>query len=244
MSNAAEKIVRGVLRPAGAAVRRIDREVKGAKAGAEAGPSEGVAFVMGTVVAKEGASFVVRAGEQELKAARAVSCLLDPDVGDRVLCAAQGDERYVMSVLKREGSAPSRLTAPGDLSISTPSGGFSVVSKEGIDMATAKEARVVAGSFLLRAAEGSVFVDRLSALGSALRAEVSKIKVVAEQYDSILERAYQRVKRSYRMVEEIDQVRAGQIDMSAKATVRVHAENAVLTANELIKMDGEQIHIG
>jgi hypothetical protein len=32
--------------------------------------------------------------------------------------------------------------------------------------------------------------------------------------------------------------------MAAKDTVRVHAESAVLTANELVKVDGEQIHIG
>ena len=50
------------------------------------------------------------------------------------------------------------------------------------------------------------------------------------------------MKRSYRAVEETDQLRAGQIDYVAKETLSLHGENALLTAEELVKVDGEQIH--
>jgi Protein of unknown function (DUF3540) len=52
------------------------------------------------------------------------------------------------------------------------------------------------------------------------------------------------VPRSLRTVEAMDQLRAGQIDHVAQGTLNLHGENAVVTAEELVKLDGEQIHVG
>jgi Protein of unknown function (DUF3540) len=60
----------------------------------------------------------------------------------------------------------------------------------------------------------------------------------------VLERCHQRVARSYREVEETDQVKAGQIDYTADTSLQLHAKYALVTADQLVKMDAEQIHIG
>ena len=52
------------------------------------------------------------------------------------------------------------------------------------------------------------------------------------------------VGRVRRTVEELDHVRAEQIDYAAKKTMSLHGDNAIVTANELVKVDGEQIHVG
>jgi hypothetical protein len=39
-------------------------------------------------------------------------------------------------------------------------------------------------------------------------------------------------------------VRAGQIDMQASRTLRLHAKNTLVTSKELVKVDAEQIHMG
>jgi hypothetical protein len=77
-----------------------------------------------------------------------------------------------------------------------------------------------------------------------VRAQIDKLKLFAEHVDSVAERVAARVRRSYRTVEECDQVRAERIDYVAKGTMTLHAENALLTAEELVKLDGEQIHVG
>ncbi len=84
---------------------------------------------------------------------------------------------------------------------------------------------------------------QLALVGSVVRAEVEAVKLSATTFESIVERVTQRIKRAYRFVES-EQVRAERLDYAATKTVRLHAENAVLTAEELIKIDGAQIHVG
>ena len=62
--------------------------------------------------------------------------------------------------------------------------------------------------------------------------------------DSVLGRLSQTTKRVYRRVEDLEHVRAGQIDCASEGNLRLHGENTLLTAKELVKADGKQIHIG
>jgi len=39
-------------------------------------------------------------------------------------------------------------------------------------------------------------------------------------------------------------VRAGQIDMQASESMRLHAKNTFVTSKALVKVDAEQIHMG
>jgi hypothetical protein len=48
----------------------------------------------------------------------------------------------------------------------------------------------------------------------------------------------------FRFVEEIDQTRAGTVDLRAQNLMAIRGENAVISARVLAKVDGEQIHIG
>jgi len=81
-------------------------------------------------------------------------------------------------------------------------------------------------------------------LGATLSAEVERLKVFAIRCEELFETLSQRVKRSYRTVSERDQLRAEQIDYAARENLSLHGKNAVVTARELVKLDGEQIHLG
>lgn len=192
----------------------------------------------GTIVGCPGRGmFTVRAGNRLVDARRATGCLVEPEEGDRVLLAWVGDDRFILSVLAREPGASSRLSVDGDLELRVPAGRFVVASQEGIDLTTAADTNVTAGRLSVNAVEGKVFVQALTALGDRLDAEWSRVKVVAE-------RLHQKVARSYRFVTEMDQLRAAHLDYRAEQTARVHSHNAVITADEVIKLDGKQVHIG
>src|SRR6202012_3994257 len=109
---------------------------------------------------------------------------------------------------------------------------------------SSQEVSVVSGAIRLNAVDGSVALERLSFLGKLVRAEIGKAKVFGETLDSMLERVSQRVKRSYRVVEECDHVRAEQLDYAAKKRLSLHGETAMLTAQHLAKVEGDQIHLG
>jgi Protein of unknown function (DUF3540) len=195
--------------------------------------------------ARDGGLFAVYVEGGEYRAKRAVSCLIEPEVGDTVaLLTTQSGACYVTAVLEREAGAAGRIVADGDLEIQLRAGHFSVAAQEGVNLLSSKGVAIVAGSLRVNAQEGNVVLERLSFLGAFARAEVEKIKVVAGSLDQVLDRFSQRVKRSFRKVEELDQVKAEHIDYAASSSMSLHAQNALVTAEELVKVDGEQIHVG
>jgi hypothetical protein len=199
----------------------------------------------GSVVRTDGGALVVRAGSGHYEARRAASCLLEPQPGDVVLIAVLPSGLcYVLAVLDREQGAAARVALEGDLEIKLARGRLRVAAQEGVDVASAKEISLLSGGLRVHASEGSVVVQRLSMLGGLIQAEVEKVKVLAGSIDSVLDRISQRVKRAYRTVEEMDQLRAERVDYVAKKSMRLHGENTVMTAEELVKIDGEQIHLG
>jgi hypothetical protein len=190
--------------------------------------------------------FVVETETREVRAKRATSCLLEPAPGDLVMVAAVDfqDQAYVLAVLEREAGSPGTIVADGDLDIKLPGGSFGVVASEGVRLVSSKDVSVVSGALHINAVDGSVALERLSFLSKFIRAEVGRAKVFGETVDSVLERVSQRIKRSYRIVEECDHVRAEQIDYAAKKRLSLHGENALVTAQHLAKIEGDQIHLG
>jgi hypothetical protein len=87
-------------------------------------------------------------------------------------------------------------------------------------------------------------IEELGFFGRLVQAEVAKVSLVAQEVDSVLTRLTQRAKRVFRFVEEIDQTRAGTVDMRAQNLIAIRGENAVISARVLAKVDGEQIHLG
>jgi hypothetical protein len=194
-------------------------------------PIEGVFQEMGRVLAAEGDTLRVRAGACDYDAKRAVSCLVEPVADDIVLVAlAPNGAAYVLAVLEREEGARATLSTDGDLEIRQRHGRVTIAAQEGIDLIAAKAVSVIGHELQVNVAEGSL-------VGRSL-------KVLAHTLDSVLERLSSRVKHAHRTVEETDTLRAERIDYSATSTMSLHGENAIVTAEQLVKVDGAQIHLG
>lgn len=177
-------------------------------------------------------------------ARRAKSCLVAPEIGDRVLCASGPDGRYVLAVLEGRAGAPTRLAADGDLHIQSRGGRVAVSSPHGVDLVSGGDLAMTSAELHVRAGKGSVAVEELGFFGRLVQAEVTKIALAAQEVDTVMTRLTQRAKRVFRFVEEIDQTRAGTVDMRARDLVGIRGENAVIAARVLAKVDGEQIHLG
>ena len=200
---------------------------------------------LGTVVREAGRELRVRTETGEYLAKRAVSCLVQPEVGDEVLVAARATGAcYVLAVLEREPGAATELSVDGDLRIKVPAGRFAVAAQQGMSFVSAEELAIASGRVDVRAVEGSVAVERLTYWGRLVQSEIEKVKLIAGSLDAVLDRWSQKVKRVYRRVEETDQLRAGNVDYVADKTMSLHAENALVTAKEIVKVDGEQILLG
>lgn len=186
----------------------------------------------------------VRLWSGSLEARRAKSCLVAPEVGDKVLCAVDAEGAFILAVLEGREGARTLLAVSGDLELQARGGRASVSASEGVDIVSAGAVAVTSSELHLRARKGSVAIDELGFFGRLVRAEVTRVALVAQEVDSVLTRLTQRAKRVFRFVEEIDQTRAGTVDMRAESLLALRGENAVISARVLAKVDGEQIHLG
>ncbi|MHC4400592.1 MAG: DUF3540 domain-containing protein [Planctomycetota bacterium] len=192
---------------------------------------EGVFQTTGTVTAIADDVIEVLASDETFRASCAVSCLVAPEEGDLVLLAgSRATSFYLLAVLERPGSHNTCISTDGDLTFELRTGRFTVAATEGVELVSKRTVSVTADRLEARAREGGLFL--------------STVRLIAGAVDSILERLSQRVKRVYRRVEELEHVRAGQIDCAAEGNLRLHGENTLVTANQLVKADAKQIHIG
>jgi hypothetical protein len=191
-----------------------------------------------------GGPFQVRLVTGTFGALRAKSCLVAPEVGDKVLCAVDGDGVYMVAVLAGHQGAATKIAADGDLTLEARGGRVALCGHVGVDVASGGAVGISGAEVHVRARKGTVAVEELGFFGRLVQAEVAKVAVLAEQVDSVVSRLSLRAKRVFRFVEEVDQTRAGTVDVRAQSLLGLRAENAVISARVLAKVDGEQIHIG
>jgi len=160
-------------------------------------------------------------------ARRAASCLLAPRSGDRVLCAEVGDSLYVLAVLEREGSA-TEIEVDGDLSLRSRGGSV----------------RLAGRAVALVGEEISSVAKELRLLGDMVTIDAKRVRQVSEYAERIADSVKETFGSSYRSVAEGEHVQAGNMTWSLRHMLRCHAETAVVTAKKLIKLDGDQIHLG
>lgn len=186
---------------------------------------------IGTVVKTTDGLFKVHTSEGIFHASRAVSCLVAPEEGDLVLLAGPCSAGlYVLAVLERPGCCDARISTEGNLTFELSSGRLTVAATEGVDLISKKAVSVAADRLEARVREGSLFLSR--------------VRMIAGVVNSTLDHLSQTVKRVYRRVTELEHVRAGQIDCVAEGNLRLHGQNTLVTARELVKADAKQIHFG
>jgi hypothetical protein len=203
--------------------------------------------VYGRVESVASSTLVVRVGDRLLTTRRAVSCLVEPAVGDRVL-VAWSDESFVLAVLARRVDAHARatitLSAEGDVTLRARGGALGLASNEAVTVTSSDRVEINTPELAVRAMKTSFFSSSLAYVGKVLDGEIDRVTLVARTVDRTIERVTERLKRSFRTIEEIERVKAQELDVDVEGGVSVHADSAVVSAEKLVKIDGEQIHLG
>lgn len=209
------------------------------------GPSSsGPALHDGRLIGVDGTTLRVQAGPWVLDATRAASCLVDPGPGDRVLVAVLGREAFVLAVLARDdGAAATTIAADGDVHLVARGGRVSIQGTEGVALSGAEV--TASASRISLAADALDLAGRtLSLVVDLAHTRVGAAKLVARTADAVLDRLFVRAERAFRQVEGLDQTRAGQIDIVAKDCALLRGEHTIVGADGMLKVDGEQVHIG
>ncbi|SDJ15061.1 DUF3540 domain-containing protein [Variovorax sp. OV700] len=199
-----------------------------------AAPMHGVGTVL-AVDAERRCRVVTAQGE--LSVSPAASCLLAPEAGDVVwLCGDFAQGMYVTAVLERGSTGPAgRVVLPAGAVLESADGTMTLKADH---LTLAGEQLAVQG----RAA--AIAIDKVTGIGREVTWSFGRVKVIADLLESFADRVSQFSRWSQRTVAGMDQVRATQVDYRAEQMMQLHADNLVANAANLVKLDGEQIHMG
>ncbi|MEW5721787.1 MAG: DUF3540 domain-containing protein [Thermodesulfobacteriota bacterium] len=199
----------------------------------------------GRVRGREGTALVVETGSGVYRTKRAVSCVVEPEIGDLVLAAfAPYGPGYVLAVLERRPGAKAILSFEADVEIKTAGGRMGVTARDGLDLASEKELNLLSPNLGITAAEGRFNVERLSFWGSLVEGCLGGLKLIADTCDTFLKRLNVVTRHSYRQVEEQDQVRCGRLDYQADQSLQLRGGFTQVTAAGDVHLDGKRVNIG
>lgn len=201
---------------------------------------------VGDIVSATDDRFTIACDGATFTARRAVSCLVEPKVGDHVFFAGRSSgDLYVLAVLERtEEGTEVVMRVAGDLTLKVDHGRFAVAASEGVDIVSKEEIALTSKSVEVRATRAQMFVRRLEVVGDALFGDVRSVKTMVGKLERVAEHAIERITRSYRFIEEAEHVRAGSFEVVANEAMRLKGENSFVQADNLVKIDGDQIHLG
>jgi hypothetical protein len=197
------------------------------------------AIEYGFIDSRDDGSFMVSTEFGIMKAVRALSCLVSPEVGDMVLVSADdAGSCYILSILERtrgsQGNA--ELSFEGNVNFNVRKCSFSFTSEDALSLSSPH--------FELNAHQATVRIEKTSFFGKFVENNIEKLRLVAESVDSIIKRTVQRLTSSYRYVEEHDEIRSASTRMIVDGTLTMHTKNTMHIAEGHVKIDAGQIHLG
>lgn len=186
---------------------------------------------IGTVTAVDKTGYTVMTDRMHLNVQRAVTCLIEAQPMDKVLIAGTTtDKAYILAILERTDGSTLNLSTRGDLAIRTRNGNFSVVADKAIDLTGGELLKVSSKRVQAYTGQCTLFSNSIKVVGNTLHAGIERITQIA--------------KTVFRQTSELESVRSEHIDLRAAKTLRLHSENTISTASELMKSDAKQIHVG
>lgn len=198
----------------------------------------------GTVKLAERSAFTVAAESGVFTAKRSFSCIVEPLPRDMVLVSHTSSGCYILAILERHGDQHACLAFEGDADLRVKQGRLRVAAQEGIDLVSAKDTALVSPELSINSVQADVTIQHLAFFGTFLEGQIERIKLIGQACDSIFERVSQRVKRCYRWVEELDQLKAGQLNYLVRKLMSLRGKYSVLTAEEDMRIDGDKILMG
>jgi len=196
----------------------------------------------GQVVEARDGRFSVRVRGEFVSCARAASCLLEPAAGDRVVTYREGAEAWVLAVLDRAPGTVTDVVLDGDATVRSREVTVTVSAPKGVRLESPEEVRgdgALPRGGRARGDHGAARAGRGAHGGGAGAAPPH-----AGRLDQVIGHFTQTVRSAMRTVEDVDVVRANRIDYRAEQTMSLHGAAAVVTAREVVKVDGSQIQLG
>jgi len=192
----------------------------------------------GTVLSVADGCYIVGGDWGSLSTRRAASCQLLPEPGDLVLISGSlPDQAYLIAVLERRGPAPLCTSLGEEVSLRVEGPGR-------LSVQAAQSLSLKAGDISIVGRTGRVLLAEIQACARQAVFSLQTTRMIGDVFESSLGRLSQFLGSSQRTVKGLDQTRSGDIDCRSEHTIQLHGQQVFVTADKLVRLDGDQVHIG
>ena len=198
------------------------------------------------VAAVDDAAIVVELQGSRFAAQQSASCLLRPAPGDEVLLSLDSGGRcFILAVLQRAAPQTTQeLAFTGDVRLQVQQGSLQLMSETDLTLAAGQSCNCLAREVELLADTAQVRVERANVLAKVLRANLRTVGLVAGNLETTARRWTRRLRDLFSYVEEHSEYQSRNSRHLVEETLTMHAKNAFHVADEIVKVDGEQVQLG
>ena len=186
--------------------------------------------------------FMVQTAQGVFTATCAVSCLVQPESGDKVLVSSNGQEHYILAVLARTDSSIV-LNFSGETRFQSD-GPLTLQSEQGVTVASSNSVNLTAHNLQLTAIQTQISAQSLGVTAPTLKADHDEVEFRARTVTTWAQRLFQHADTVVRWVEGVETAHIGQLVKHVRQAYLLNAQNTVITARGDVKIDGERIHMG
>jgi hypothetical protein len=179
-------------------------------------------------------------------ATRAASCMLKPEIADRVLLCHTEVGNFVLAVLIRDPAhkSPSKIEIDGDVDWEVTNGRLGISAEEGICVSTPSELLLLAAKLGITGEAMSAAFQKIDCFGNTVEAQLNDMKIFSKRLRTRVETALQHFGRRQSTTETVDIVKAGSIKQSAKDLLTLRSAFTFIKAKKDVKVDAKQIFMG
>lgn len=197
------------------------------------------------VIDKRGDRYLVDTSQGQIEAIQAVSCLIEPQVGDKILiCYGVEGPAYILGILERDDKSDYTLVVPRNLTLYSPQGSVKLEARDNISLDSRGRMEFVSPHLSTSVGTAKLVFHKLLYVGQVIQANLTSIKTVAQVVESVAERFQQLVKTSYRTVQESEHFKAGAFHCLVDKLLSLKGKYTVIKAKTDVKINGKHIHMG
>jgi len=193
----------------------------------------------------ESRHFQVETPKGCVRAQRAFGCLVMPRAGDRVaLVETREGNRYILAVLERPGATDLELALPGETHLTTGNHGLRISAGTRLDLAGGDRLVLDAQETEIRSSRLRMLTREVQVVGEKLKALLHEGRWIGRLAEVFTDHFRMATRTSERDIETLERVRSRHMEIRARETLQLKGENVLAGADKLIRLDGDQIHLG
>lgn len=187
--------------------------------------------------------FQVCIQNERFNATLAASCILRPNIGDKVLIVALPESTaYILAVLE-QASAEQTFQFSKHLTIHTDENA-SIITAEHLELQAEQHLSLTSPELSLYAAKGKAEITQWHYKGDFLQQSVRHISTQAHLVETVTESTHLQAERSFSQIADLQHEMIGRVRTLVQQDYRLDCEYADIFAEQDVKIDAEQIHLG